>query len=103
MKLFLRLFQFLFGCRHHHLSRVFTIKQRTYKVCFDCGREFDLPAAQAPKRLDAASTGGLGTSLNDARCKFFDLVRAAHRFSHVSYLAQTHDPTPVILNYLLSV
>ena len=44
MKLFLGVFQFIFGCRHRHLSRVFTIKHRTYKVCFDCGREFDLPA-----------------------------------------------------------
>jgi hypothetical protein len=36
------IFQFVFGCRHRHLSRVFTIKGRTYKVCFDCGEEFDL-------------------------------------------------------------
>lgn len=32
---------YLFGCRHHHMSRVFTIKHRTYRVCFDCGDEFD--------------------------------------------------------------
>jgi len=43
----LTLFQFIFGCRHRHLSRVFTIKRRTYRVCFDCGREFDLPDAHA--------------------------------------------------------
>jgi hypothetical protein len=36
--------QFIFGCQHHHLSRVFTIKRRTYRVCFDCGGEFDLPS-----------------------------------------------------------
>jgi hypothetical protein len=36
------IFQFIFGCRHRHRSRVFTIKHRTYRVCFDCGREFDL-------------------------------------------------------------
>ena len=48
MKLFLGIFQFVFGCRHRHLSRVFTIKRRTYRVCFDCGREFDLPDAHAP-------------------------------------------------------
>jgi hypothetical protein len=40
-----------FGCRHRHLSRVFTIKHRTYRVCFDCGREFDLPAAQLPEPM----------------------------------------------------
>jgi hypothetical protein len=44
----LKIFQFFFGCRHRHLSRVFTIKHRTYKVCFDCGQEFDLPDADAP-------------------------------------------------------
>jgi hypothetical protein len=45
-----RMFQFVFGCRHRHLSRVFTIKNRTYKVCFDCGEEFDLPGADSPER-----------------------------------------------------
>jgi hypothetical protein len=34
-------FQFAFGCHHGQLSRVFTIKKRTYKVCVDCGREFE--------------------------------------------------------------
>jgi hypothetical protein len=42
----LAVFRFVFGCRHRHLSRVFTIQNRTYKVCFDCGREFDLPNPQ---------------------------------------------------------
>jgi hypothetical protein len=37
------IFHFTFGCRHRHMSRVFTIKHRTYRVCFDCGGEFDLP------------------------------------------------------------
>ena len=45
-----RMFRFVFGCRHRHLSRVFTIKNRTYKVCFDCGEEFDLPSAHSPER-----------------------------------------------------
>jgi hypothetical protein len=29
MKVLLAVFQFVFGCRHRHLSRVFTIKHRT--------------------------------------------------------------------------
>ena len=37
------IFEFVFGCRHQQMSRVFTIKRRTYQVCFKCGREFDLP------------------------------------------------------------
>jgi len=31
---------FLFGCHHVHLSRVFTLKGETYKVCCDCGAKF---------------------------------------------------------------
>ncbi len=43
MNVLLWVFQFVFGCHHGHLSRVFTIKKRTYKVCLDCGEEFALP------------------------------------------------------------
>ena len=25
------------GCRHYHLSRVFTLQEETYRVCLDCG------------------------------------------------------------------
>ncbi len=32
---------YAFGCHHEHLSRVFTIKGRTYRVCCDCGKDFD--------------------------------------------------------------
>jgi hypothetical protein len=33
---------FLFGCHHGHLSRVFTIGGRTYRVCCDCGAKFNI-------------------------------------------------------------
>jgi hypothetical protein len=40
MKTLLRwIFMSLFGCHHRHVSRVFTIQQRTYQVCCDCGEE----------------------------------------------------------------
>jgi hypothetical protein len=32
---------YAFGCHHEHLSRVFTIEGRSYKVCCDCGKDFD--------------------------------------------------------------
>jgi hypothetical protein len=35
-------FQFVFGCHHGQKSSVFTIKKRTYQVCLECGREFDI-------------------------------------------------------------
>ena len=31
---------FLFGCHHTHMSRVFTIAGSSYRVCCDCGAEF---------------------------------------------------------------
>jgi hypothetical protein len=48
MKPLSSMLQFIFGCRHRHLSRVFTIKLRTYRVCFDCAREFDVPGGGEP-------------------------------------------------------
>jgi hypothetical protein len=48
MNALLWLYQFAFGCHHRHMSRVFTIKHRTYRVCFDCGHEFDLPDVHTP-------------------------------------------------------
>jgi hypothetical protein len=36
----LRAFNFVFGCHHRELSRVFTIDRRTYRVCCACGATF---------------------------------------------------------------
>jgi hypothetical protein len=33
--------EYALGCHHRHLSRVFTLRGRTYKVCCDCGATFD--------------------------------------------------------------
>jgi len=41
MKFLQSIFQFAFGCHHNQLSRVFTIKRRTYRVCFECGQEIE--------------------------------------------------------------
>jgi hypothetical protein len=35
-----RAFNFVFGCHHRKLSRVFTIDRRTYRVCCACGATF---------------------------------------------------------------
>jgi len=35
-----RLYELLLGCTHGNISRPFTIHNRTYRVCCDCGREF---------------------------------------------------------------
>jgi hypothetical protein len=57
-------FRFIFGCRHRHLSRIFTIKRRTYRVCFDCGREFDLPDVTAKRKGNPISCSSLPQNRN---------------------------------------
>ena len=46
--------QLAFGCHHRHISRVFTINKRTYKICLDCGHEFTLPDACSTARFNIA-------------------------------------------------
>jgi hypothetical protein len=36
-----KVFNFLFGCHHRNVSRVFSIGGETYKVCWDCGAKFN--------------------------------------------------------------
>ena len=45
MKPLLWILQSVFGCHHAQMSRVFTIKNRTYQVCFECGRECEYSLA----------------------------------------------------------
>jgi hypothetical protein len=53
----LRIFQFAFGCHHSQMSRVFTIKKRTYRVCFVCGQEFEYSWALMDMGRPAVSFG----------------------------------------------
>jgi hypothetical protein len=55
------IFQFAFGCRHHHVSRVFTIKHRTYQVCLECGREFDYSWARMHSRRPSVANNAYAT------------------------------------------
>jgi hypothetical protein len=58
MKPLLWILQAAFGCHHRHISRVFTIKKRTYRVCFHCGQEFEYSwASMHPVPLSAAADG----------------------------------------------
>jgi hypothetical protein len=60
------LYEILLGCRHDHLTRPFTIKQQTYKVCLDCGKHVFYSAdAMRPlrgrelRRMQAVQSGEL--------------------------------------------
>ena len=41
MKPLLWILHSAFGCNHRQISRVFSIKERTYRVCVQCGQEFE--------------------------------------------------------------
>ena len=40
MAMLLTILDFLFGCHHLHLTRVFTLQGETYRVCCNCGARF---------------------------------------------------------------
>ena len=60
-------FKLILGCWHRHKSRVFTIKNRTYRVCLDCGREFELPDAHAPAPARFDIVDRANTQMNTRR------------------------------------
>ena len=66
MKRLRTLLEFIFGCRHRHLSRVFTIRHRTYCVCIEYGREFDLPDPFVEESPDASPATRLRSNLHPA-------------------------------------
>lgn len=58
MNLLMWMLQFAFGCHHKRLSRVFTIKKRTYQVCVECGQEFEhaaAPGSSLPREINVAA------------------------------------------------
>lgn len=44
----------------------FTVQHRTYRVCFDCGKEFNLPDAPIRMRSNAAPGGHSQTNSRHA-------------------------------------
>ena len=50
MKPLLWILHSAFGCNHRQISRVFSIKERTYRVCFQCGQEFEYSWASMQSR-----------------------------------------------------
>ena len=56
MVILLDILEFIFGCHHVHLSRVFTLQRESYKVCCDCGAKFaySLETMSIERRLPLA-------------------------------------------------
>ena len=58
MKPLLSFLHSAFGCLHRQMSRVFTIKKRTHRVCFQCWAELEYSwASMNPVRSIAAANG----------------------------------------------
>ena len=57
MAIVVAVLDFLFGCHHAHLSRVFTLGGETYRVCCGCGAKFEysLAAMSIERRLPPAA------------------------------------------------
>lgn len=56
--IFLSVVRRAFGCWHRHISRPFTLRGRTYEICFDCGKElpYSLELMSRVKEMDFAAT-----------------------------------------------
>ncbi len=74
MAILTALFEFLFGCHHRDLSRVFTIRARTYKVCMDCGAEFDYSLRTMSLETSHQPAGQAGTILHGAGARTLNLI-----------------------------
>jgi len=70
---------FLFGCHHGHLSRVFTIGGRTYKVCCNCGKKFTYSLANMhlEQPIWAVSAGRNGALVEGPRSREKNLFAGA--------------------------
>lgn len=70
---FRSVYDFVFDCHHRHLSRVFTLQGRTYRVCADCGSELPYsweemslakqPPVRGPQCRPLAENSGAGAAV----------------------------------------
>jgi hypothetical protein len=49
----------LFGCRHSHVTRPFTLQRKTYEVCLDCGREIPYSLATMSQMKGGGFAGNI--------------------------------------------
>jgi hypothetical protein len=58
-----------FGCHHRQMSRVFTINKRTYRVCFQCGQEFEYSWASMHSVRSRAPANGCALPVHVKRAE----------------------------------
>jgi hypothetical protein len=69
---------FLFGCGHDHVTRPFTLENRTYKVCLDCGHELPY-SARTMTYVTARQARAQMVPVRTASILAFESPRAIHR------------------------
>jgi hypothetical protein len=79
MLLLLKIYDFLFGCNHKKLTRVFTIDRRTYRVCCACGAKFNYSLEHMALEQQAGRSGAVAASLRMARTAGRFLFSWTHR------------------------
>jgi hypothetical protein len=92
-------FRTVFWCHHGEMTRVFTIKERTYQVCLDCGQEFEYSWSRmhsmGPSVIPYIP---LGIVLPVKAPVLLALAPGPQSYAaHMSYVAQTRQAIPVIL------
>jgi hypothetical protein len=79
MEWLLRVLDFVFGCHHSNLSRVFTIDCRTYRGCCSRGSTFDYSLETMSMDHDAYRSAPVLTSPRIAEIGRPKLVPRTHR------------------------
>ena len=67
--------EFAFECHHAELSRVFTIQKRTYRVCFQCGKEVDYSWELMRPLEPIVSANHLALKKRDARVAMINIAQ----------------------------
>jgi len=82
------IFDFVFGCHHRELSRVFTVGGRTYRVCCGCGAKFkySLSRMSMESRLRLPDTEGHGNSPSLSVSRYPDSGTKKLRGLGISYV-----------------
>jgi hypothetical protein len=96
-------FRTVFWCHHSEMTRVFTIKERTYQVCLDCGQEFEYSWS----RMHSMGPSDISSDISYVPLSIVLPIQAPvilalapgpqSYAAHVSYVAQTRQAVPVML------
>jgi hypothetical protein len=79
VQLVLKIYDFVFGCHHRKLTRVFTIDRKTYRVCCACGAKFNYSLEHMALEHQVGRSAAVAASLPIARTVGRFLFSWTHR------------------------